>query len=87
MISYESRAFVNRGISTESTLKASPRLSQVCTGRRGLRGSFLGGSFLGGLKMPGLSHSGWWFGTFGTFGTFFLGRIIPTDELHHFSEG
>ena len=34
----------------------------------------------------GLIYSGWWFGTFFIFP--YIGNfIIPTDELHHFSEG
>jgi len=34
-----------------------------------------------GFKLPG-----WWFGTFFIFPS--IGNfIIPTDELHHFSEG
>jgi hypothetical protein len=32
--------------------------------------------------------TGWWFGTFGFYFSIQLGIIIiPTDELHHFSEG
>ena len=34
----------------------------------------------------GMILSGWWFGTCGLL-FHILGRIIPTDELHHFSEG
>ena len=30
---------------------------------------------------------GWWFGTFGLFFHSVGNVIIPTDELHHFSEG
>jgi hypothetical protein len=32
-------------------------------------------------------HTGWWFGTFGLFFHSVGNVIIPTDELHHFSEG
>ena len=31
--------------------------------------------------------SGWWFGTFGLFSHWVGNVIIPTDELHYFSEG
>ena len=31
--------------------------------------------------------SGWWFGTFVMFPYIGNGKIIPTDELHYFSEG
>jgi len=31
-------------------------------------------------------YTGWWFGTFFVF-FHILGMIIPTDEVHHFSEG
>jgi hypothetical protein len=34
-----------------------------------------------------ISNFGWWFGTFGLFFPSVGNVIIPTDELHHFSEG
>jgi len=38
-------------------------------------------------SLPGGTVSGWWFGTFGLFFAYIGNFIIPTDELHHFSEG
>ena len=42
---------------------------------------------MGGLNLIVLpTLSGWWFGSFFIFP--YVGNvIIPTDELHHFSEG
>ena len=36
---------------------------------------------------PYCINTGWWFGTFGLFSHSVGNVIIPTDELHHFSEG
>jgi hypothetical protein len=56
------------------------------------------GSNLDGLQLQQLAHATstfggmvaifcWWFGTFGLFFHSVGNFIVPTDELHHFSEG
>jgi len=41
----------------------------------------------GGISRYPEIFPGWWFGTFGSFLHSVGNFIIPTDELHHFSEG
>jgi hypothetical protein len=55
----------------------------------------VGGDFIGKmwflarhLKSHGFMIADWWFGTWiMTFPSYWEWKTIPTDELHHFSEG